>query len=204
MPTAAPTSVYPTPTVAPSLDTAIVDAINRERKVRGLSPLLIDPALTAIARQHNGWMSDNNCFDHNCPGEETVWQRLARAGYPNFAGSEVIARGYDTPENLVMNGWLMSDGHRAILLGNYNRIGCSWDEFDSGYMGRFQTCDLGIMTGGNSPTATPATGLPRGWVMVIELPYNTVPYDVVNRAYNDFCVGLSRYGVRCTWRRTTP
>ena len=202
LPTAAPTSVYPTPTPAPSLDTAIVDAINAERKARGLPPLAIDPALVTIARGHNAYEDDHNCFDHSCPGEETVWQRLARAGYPN--GSETIARGYDTVFNLIL-GWMNSSPHRAILLGNYNYVGCSWDDFSSGYyLGLYQTCDFGIRTGAALPTATPTPGLPRGWVMVIELPYNTVPYEVVNRVYNDSCVGLSRYGVRCTWRRVTP
>ena len=202
LPTAAPTSVYPTPTVAPSLDTAIVDAINAQRKNNGLPPLAIDPALVTIARAHNAYSDSHNCFDHQCPGEETVWQRLARAGYPN--GSEVIARGYDTVANLIL-GWMNSSPHRAILLGNYNYVGCSWDDFSSGYyLGLYQTCDFGIRTGAALPTATPTPGLPRGWVMVIELPYNTVPYEVVNRVYNDSCVGLSRYGVRCTWRRVTP
>jgi hypothetical protein len=143
-----------------------------------------------------------------------VWQRLARAGYPNFAGSEVIARGYDTPENLVVNGWLMSDGHRAILLGNYNTIGCAWDEFDSGYMGRFQTCDFGKRTG-VQPTATPvpppSNGLPSGWRMYVYAPYVSSPavydYDdpTVTRAmtdavYRHICQDLQPFGARCEWR----
>ena len=215
--TPGPTPRYPTatPPVSGNKDTAIVDAINAQRKNYGLAPLLIDPALTSIARAHNAYMDEHNCFDHQCPGEETVWQRLARAGYSNYAGSEVIARGYDTVDNLVRNGWMMSDGHRAILLGNYNMVGCAWDEFDAGYMGRWMTCDFGKRTG-VPPTATPVppppNGLPGGWLMLVYLPRSSsaVVYDYDDRAvtkpladavYRHVCQDLAPQGARCEWRR---
>lgn len=209
--TPAPTPNFPTPTPVPSRDTEIVQAINRQRATVGKPALTIDPALVTVARQHNQWMDDHNCFAHDCPGEPTVWQRLASAGYGGYAGSEVIARGYDTPENLVVNGWMNSDGHRAIILGDYNMVGCAWDEFDAGYMGRFQTCDLGRRSGVAPPTVTPAppsSGLPPGWRMYVWLPRSAsaMIYDYDDRAvtkalvdavYAHVCQDLQPQGSRC-------
>jgi hypothetical protein len=202
--TPAPTSRIPTATPVPDKDTAVVDIINRERKVRGLAPLLTDPNLTAIARQHNGWMSDNNCFDHNCPGEETVWQRLARAGYPNYAGSEVILRGCDTAD-CALNGWRGSSEHWNILMGSYTHIGCAFDAFDGGYyMGMFWTCDLGRRSG-VIPTPTPTrradSAQPPGYYMLIEVPYDTSTQAQIDALYWSLCNARKPDGVRCVWHK---
>ena len=168
----------------------------------------------AIARGHNAYSDSHNCFDHSCPGEETVWQRLARAGYPNYQGSEVIARGYDTVFNLIL-GWMNSSPHRAILLGNYTHVGCAWDDFsNSYYLGLFQTCDFGLRSGGVQPTATPppSNGLPSGWVMLVYLPRETTAmrydYDdpavtkaLTDALYKHVCQDLAPQGARCSWVR---
>ena len=199
--TPAPTPSLPSPTPATGLDGQIEDAINAQRKANGLLPVANDSALTRIARQHNQWMDEHNCFAHDCPGEPTVWQRLAGAGYPYGYGSEVIARGYDTVSSLV-NGWMTSDGHRAILLGTaWNRIGCAWDEFASGYMGRFMTCDFG--RSGSSPTVTPPPNRawPPGYFMLIEIPYDTSTQAQIDALYRDLCAGRRNDGVRCAWHQ---
>ena len=203
--TPAPTPNFPTPTPAPNLDGQIVQAINRQRATYGKPALVIDPALTTIARQHNQFMDEANCFAHDCPGEPTVWQRLASAGYGGYAGSEVIARGYDTPDNLVVNGWMMSTAHRDIILGPYNRVGCAWDEFDGGYMGRFQTCDLGNRQGEAVPTPTrtpvPNHAQPGGWYMLIEIPYDTSTQQQIDELYWGLCNARKLDGVACAWHR---
>jgi uncharacterized protein YkwD len=199
--TPAPTSRYPTPTPAMSLDGQIEDAINAQRKGHNLAPVTNDPALTRIARQHNQYMDDHNCFAHECPGEPTVWQRLAGAGYPYGYGSEVIARGYDTVASLV-NGWMNSDGHRAILLGTaWNRVGCAWDEFASGYMGRFMTCDFGRSSGSPTVTPPPNRAWPPGYFMLIEVPYDTSTQAQIDALYRDLCAGRRNDGVRCAWHQ---
>ena len=202
--TPVPTVTYPTPTPAPDRDGQIVAAINQQRAAQGLGPLALDPALVTIARAHNAYMDDHNCFDHQCSGEPSVWQRLAQAGYPNYAGSETIARGYDTVSALV-NGWMNSSGHRAILLGNYTHVGCAWDEYDSGYMGRWMTCDFGRRSGvAPLPTATPARSnraQPPGYFMVIEVPYDTSTQAQIDALYRDLCAARWADGVRCAWHR---
>ena len=45
----------------------LIAAINTERKTRGLSPLTLDPLLTATARAHSREMSDLNYFNHESP-----------------------------------------------------------------------------------------------------------------------------------------
>lgn len=216
--TPAPTVSWPTATPAPDRDGQIVAAINVQRAQQGLGPLALDPALARIAREHNQYMDEHDCFAHECPGEPTVWQRLASAGYPNAAGSEVIARGYDTIESLV-NGWLGSPAHRAILLGSYTHIGCAWDEFATGYLGRWMTCDVGRRSGAAPPTpwptattAPPTNGLPGGWRMLVYLPRATGPqvydYDdpavtktLTDAVYRHVCQDLQPQGARCEWRR---
>lgn len=199
--TPAPTSIYPTPTPATGLDAQIEEAINAQRKANGLAPVTNDPALTRIARQHNQWMDDHDCFAHDCPGEPNVWQRLAGAGYPYGYGSEVIARGYDTVTALVQ-GWMNSSGHRAILLGTaWNRVGCAWDEWGNSYLARWQTCDFGRAAG--SPTATPPANraYPPGWFLTIEVPYDTSTQAQIDALYWNVCFARQADGVRCDWKQ---
>ena len=210
--TPAPTVNWPTATPAPDRDGQIVVAINQRRAAQGLGGLVVDPALTRIAREHNQFMDEHNCFAHECPGEETLGQRLARAGYGNFAGSETIARGYDSVNGLV-DGWMNSNGHRAILLGDYTMVGCAWDELDSGYMGRWMTCDFGRRAGAQpTPTPVPDNGLPRGWRMLVYLPRSgaltiydyddpTVTKTLTDAVYRHVCQDLASQGARCQWVR---
>jgi uncharacterized protein YkwD len=213
--TPAPTSRIPTATPVPDKDTATADAINAQRKSRGLPPLVIDSALVAIAHDHNAYEDETNCFDHNCPGEETVWQRLARAGYPNYAGSEIILKGCDTVA-CAIDGWMNSSPHRAIVLGSYTHIGCGFDDFSAGYhLGLLWTCDFGRRSGGApTPTPPPSRGLLPGYRMLVYLPRMTTPavydYDdptitktLTDALYQNVCVDLKAFGARCEWPHKT-
>jgi uncharacterized protein YkwD len=217
--TPAPTSRVPTATPVPDKDTAVVDIINRERKVRGLAPLLTDPSLTAIARQHNnvmlqcaqarGWTGD--CFSHQVKtmGEADVWVRLASAGYANYRGSENIGQGCQTVECMV-DAWMNSEGHRANILNpQWTYIGAAFDNPDGFYMSAVWTTDFGRGDGSVRPTPTPtrppANGLPSGWEMHIIINYDRSTLDFVNRLFQEYCRGAySGLGLSCRWQRVTP
>lgn len=197
----------PTPTTAPSLDDATEAEINRRRAAQGLPALVTDTRLRQIAHQHNGAMDAANCFDHNCPGEPTLAQRLASAGYP-YAGSEVIGRGCSTPVCMV-NGWMNSTDHRNIILGNYTHIGCAVDDMSNGhYMGLWWSCDLGRSSALStvtprplpSRTPTPGNGLPPEWNMVVIVRYREASLPVVDWLYQTLCGGQYP-GVFCAWKR---
>lgn len=82
----------------------VAELINAQRKSLGLPPLELDPALCSGCDMHSRWMTRNG-FQH-----------------AYGAGRECIAMGVRSPE-AVVNMWLNSSGHRAILLGSGRIIG---------------------------------------------------------------------------------
>ena len=206
----------PTPTTAPSLDDATEAEINRRRAQYNLPALITDGRLRAIAHQHNGVMDSQNCFAHECPGEPSLGTRLSSAGYRS--GSEIIGRGCSTVTCMV-NAWMDSDPHRAIILSDMTHIGCAFDDYSAGYyLGIFWTCDFGRSTANpqptpiatprplptSTPTRQPDNGLPDGWEMHIIIDYDRSSLSFVDAMYQEYCTG--RYavqGVTCQWTRSS-
>lgn len=215
-----------TPPASGDFDQAVMAEINRVRQEQNLPALTIDPRLIEIARRHNERMAETGCRAHDCPGEPNVWERLESAGYPYGTGSEVIGWGYTTPQ-AVVQGWLNSSGHRAIILGSYTHLGC---DFDS--RGNLWTCNLGrksstqptvtlrpSATPQPAPTGTPpASGipdprLPRGYAMYVYfqtvligyLDYDRVSWEAVNATYVALCPKPDSTrpvsDVTCAWYR---
>ncbi len=89
----------------PSLCEIVSEIVNRHRERLGLPALEIDPLLCQGCEEHSVWMAANG-FRH---------------AY-GIGGRECIATGIRSPE-AVINLWLGSDGHRAILLGTGHAIG---------------------------------------------------------------------------------
>ena len=83
----------------------VAELINAQRKSLGLPPLELDPALCSGCDMHSRWMTRNG-FQH---------------AY-GIGGRECIAMGVRSPE-AVVNMWLNSSGHRAIILGSGRIIG---------------------------------------------------------------------------------
>lgn len=146
----------PSPTTAPSNDYELetIRLINVQRASNGLPALEIDSRLMDAADFHNRWMLDNNCFNHQCPGEPDPFQRMRNAGYPLLSGSENIGNGYQRPSDMV-TGWMNSSGHKANILGNWAHIGCGFLQGPSGsYTQRYWTCNF-ARPSGSAPTFTP-------------------------------------------------
>jgi len=96
----------PVLTAQPSLCEIVAQIVNRHRERMGLPALEIDPVLCRDCESHSEWMARGGGFQH---------------GY--YTGSrECIAMGVRSGE-LVVNMWLGSSGHRAILLGVGKSIG---------------------------------------------------------------------------------
>lgn len=83
----------------------VIELINAHRKALGLPALQVDSTLCTGCDSHSAWMSRNG-FQH---------------AY-GIGGRECIAYGVRSPE-AVVNMWLNSSGHRAIILGSGRIIG---------------------------------------------------------------------------------
>jgi uncharacterized protein YkwD len=121
VPSSTPTPT-PTPTPLPTDDeiqSQVFNLINNARVNAGLSPLIQDPNLTALAKEHTEDMIEENRLSHD--GFE---DRAARSGYSSVG--ENVAMGFQTAQALV-DAWLSSPGHRANILNpTYRYSGLSY------------------------------------------------------------------------------
>lgn len=88
----------------------VAEIVNAQRAALGLAPLQLDENLCSGCDRHSAWMASGGGLQH---------------GY--YTGSrECIAYGVRSPE-AVVNLWLNSSGHRAIILGGGRTlgVGCS-------------------------------------------------------------------------------
>lgn len=92
--------------------------INKFRLKYGLSALVVDARMCALAKQHSLDMARHVVpFGHD--GFEERMQKLRKI-FPNFSGgAENVAYNYQTAA-VVADGWMHSAGHRKNILGNYN------------------------------------------------------------------------------------
>ncbi len=112
-------SACPTPTAE---EAEVVERINLERAGNGLSPVQIDGRLMAAAVRHSEDMRDGCFLSHTGSDGSTARSRMRDAGYP-AGGSEAAGAGQTTPAQIVQ-GWMGSTPHRAILLNaNARHVG---------------------------------------------------------------------------------
>lgn len=108
----------------PDLEQQLIDAINDRRVAQGLPPLHRDERLMQAARRHSLDMADNELCSHTGSDGSNPFDRIRDSGYPMASGSEVIACGYQTADDVVQ-GWWNSPPHRTILTSeSYVDIGC--------------------------------------------------------------------------------
>ncbi len=85
----------------------MLEQTNAQRVQRGLKPLVIDPTLVESARQHANWMASTRNMRHTT---KPVGENIAMG---------------QTSVPQVINTWMNSSGHRANILGGWNRIGAA-------------------------------------------------------------------------------
>lgn len=101
----------------------VATLVNQERKKAGLSPLQLDTKLSDVARTKSKDMMTKGYFDHQSPTYGSPFDMMKQFGITYRAAGENIAKGQQTPEE-VMNSWMNSSGHRAnILSANFTAIG---------------------------------------------------------------------------------
>lgn len=119
LPKPAPTRPAPNPVPAPPVGDgrpAFLATLNRTRAASGLAPMQPDPKLDAMAQGWADSMARSGVMSHG-----DFMGRMQRT-YPNTAGAENVAAGQQDVAT-AFGDWMQSPGHRANLLGNYNRVG---------------------------------------------------------------------------------
>jgi len=106
----------------------VVALTNQERVNNGLAPLQIDEELSVVAREKSNDMSARNYFDHNSPTYGSPFDMMQSYGISYRAAGENIAKGQQTPQEVV-NAWMNSQGHREnILNSSFTHIGVGFVE----------------------------------------------------------------------------
>ncbi|BAG17142.1 MULTISPECIES: sigma-70 family RNA polymerase sigma factor [Streptomyces] len=134
------TPVPPAPTTAPAPDpdppapapqapagTAgqVTDLVNAERAKEGCGPVTVNDQLNTAAQRHSADMEANDYFSHTSQDGRDPGDRITAAGYRWSTYGENIAKGQQTPAD-VMRSWMDSPGHRANILN------CSFKEIGVG------------------------------------------------------------------------
>ncbi|MWC27138.1 SCP-like extracellular [Paenibacillus sp. MMS18-CY102] len=106
--------------------TKVLQLVNTQRKNAGLPALTMDSALANMALVKAKDMINNNYFSHNSPTYGSPFDMMAKFGITYRTAGENIAKGQQSPEQ-VMNDWMNSPGHRANILKNgYTKLGVGY------------------------------------------------------------------------------
>ncbi|WP_250004325.1 CAP domain-containing protein [Actinoplanes sp. M2I2] len=89
--------------------------VNQNRRRAGCAPFILDRRLIKAANQHASDMARRRYFDHESPNGERAGDRVSDAGYRWKRYGENIARGADSPWEVV-DGWMNSRSHRENIL----------------------------------------------------------------------------------------
>lgn len=103
----------------------VVGRTNEIRAEHGLKPLEIEYNLCMAAMERCKDITEK--FSHERPDGTSCFTVLKKYGYKVFSfRGENIAYGYTTPEK-VMDGWMVSEGHKdRILDSNYEKTGVGY------------------------------------------------------------------------------
>lgn len=133
----------PIPPSDPGMEAEMAAAINQVRQDNGLPQLALDPRLTQAARLHNADMATNAFFSHTGSDGSSPGDRMERACYHWSAYGEIIGAGYPTVQ-AMLDGWLNSPGHRAIILSpDYADFGVAYLNQAGSPYGIYWTVDFG-------------------------------------------------------------
>jgi uncharacterized protein YkwD len=100
------------------LERRIFQAVNAERRERGLAELRWSEPLAAEARRHSRRMAARWFTSHDDPERGDLTKRLAAAGIPwrECAENILSEQGYEEPGAEAVKSWMASPGHRRNIL----------------------------------------------------------------------------------------
>jgi len=127
--TPSPTSAWNGGSFSSASEAELVTLTNRSRASAGLRALIVDSALTSVARWRSKDMIDRDYFSHDIPGYGKVWDKLHAIGYCyKGAGENIGWNNYpdDVATAAVHQAFMDSSGHRANILG------AAWDHIGIG------------------------------------------------------------------------
>jgi len=91
------------------LDSLIIVAVNNQRSIVKSPALKYNPVIFKFASDHSVWMSVNNKYEHSNPAFREYAECLA-------AGFMWERTSYIEEAEMIVNGWMNSPRHKAILL----------------------------------------------------------------------------------------
>lgn len=100
----------------------VLEVVNEYRKSMGRAPLRMDDQLVRSAQLKASHMVEFNYWAHTSPSGVTPWSFFKQVGYAYDDAGENLARCFVTPAGVV-NGWINSPTHEAILIGDYGDVG---------------------------------------------------------------------------------
>lgn len=127
------------PQPKPELEARMLELVNNERTTAGLQPMVPDPELTEVARQHSADMFKRGYFAHVTPENRSPFDRIREADIRFLTAGENLAL---APTVQIAHAGLMkSPGHRAnILRPTFGRVGIGI--MDGGIHGLMVTQDF--------------------------------------------------------------
>jgi uncharacterized protein YkwD len=106
----------------PDLEQRMLDLVNQERARAGLRPLVADPELTEVARQHSADMFARGYFAHDTPEGLSPFDRMHAANIRFTTAGENLALAPTL--SVAHTGLMNSPGHREnILRPQFGRVG---------------------------------------------------------------------------------
>jgi uncharacterized protein YkwD len=93
----------------------ILSLVNQNRRRGGCANLSVDRRLIEAANQHAADMARRDYFAHESPDGAGAGDRVSEAGYRWKRYGENIARGADSPFEVV-DGWMHSPAHRENIM----------------------------------------------------------------------------------------
>lgn len=123
-------------------------------KFQAAEPLAVNAELRCAARLHSQDMGERGYFDHDTPEGVSPFDRMNEAGYVGRLMGENIAKGQQSPAEVV-DGWMNSPGHCSnIMNGRFTEIGIGYwqGESDNQWFNgnRLWTQNLGAPGGGGN------------------------------------------------------